>query len=257
MPYSQKKTSRALKNKKLKATVTCSSVRYQMNGWKGTSSTIAWRRTALMVKLLCFWYFVCLGIFGSFILCCQYQCSWLPGKTVPEMTYYVSRGTLSICSLTQLHDVYDALLVEIRWHLLMLCTCPVQHVNEPNCIWYLLWSILAVLVLWCQKWLTDLGRDHILVTTFYCYYYCYYYHIHLTAFFQDNLDKRHQKGKSFWILLEQEMMGWQWHQLDHLQIICISLQTDNHTGYCVESPLLLLLSCFSAFLSSHLSHQRD
>jgi len=25
---------------------------------------------------------------------------------------------------------------------------------------------------------------------------------------------RHQKGKSFWILLEQEMMGWQWHQLD-------------------------------------------
>jgi len=22
---------------------------------------------------------------------------------------------------------------------------------------------------------------------------------------------QHQKGKSFWILLEQEMMGWQWH----------------------------------------------
>jgi len=36
------------------------------------------------------------------ILCCQYQCSWLPGKTVPEMTYltyYMSRGTLSNCSL--------------------------------------------------------------------------------------------------------------------------------------------------------------
>jgi len=39
---------------------------------------------------------------------------------------------------------------------------------------------------------------------------------------------RHQKGKSFWILLEQEMMGWQWHQLDHTQIICTSFQTDNH-----------------------------
>jgi len=26
---------------------------------------------------------------------------------------------------------------------------------------------------------------------------------------------RHQKGKPFWILQEQEMMGWQWHQLDH------------------------------------------
>jgi len=36
----------------------------------------------------------------------------------------------------------------------------------------------------------------------------------------------HQKGKPFWILLEQEMMGWQWHQLDHMQIICTSLQTD-------------------------------
>jgi len=37
---------------------------------------------------------------------------------------------------------------------------------------------------------------------------------------------RHQKGKAFWILLEQEMMGCQWHQLDHMEIICSSLQTD-------------------------------
>jgi len=37
-----------------------------------------------------------------------------------------------------------------------------------------------------------------------------------------------QKGKPFWILLVQEIMGWQWHQLDHMQIICTSLQTDNH-----------------------------
>jgi len=53
------------------------------------------------------------------------------------------------------------------------------------------------------------------------YYFCYY--ICLTAFFQDNL------GKPFWILLEQEMMGWQWHQLDHMQVIC-SLQRDNHAS---------------------------
>jgi len=26
------------------------------------------------------------------------------------------------------------------------------------------------------------------------------------------------------------MMEWQWHQLDHLQIICTSPQTDNHTN---------------------------
>ena len=30
------------------------------------------------------------------------------------------------------------------------------------------------------------------------------------------------------------MMGWQWHQLDHMQIICISLQTDDHSS---TSPL--------------------
>jgi len=35
---------------------------------------------------------------------------------------------------------------------------------------------------------------------------------------------RHQKGKPVWILLEQEMMGCQWHQLDHVQIICTLLQ---------------------------------
>jgi len=32
------------------------------------------------------------------------------------------------------------------------------------------------------------------------------------------------------ILLKQEMMGWQWHQLDHMQIICSLLQTDNHAS---------------------------
>ena len=26
------------------------------------------------------------------------------------------------------------------------------------------------------------------------------------------------------------MMRWQWHQLDHMQIICTSLQTDNHAS---------------------------
>jgi len=41
--------------------------------------------------------------------------------------------------------------------------------------------------------------------------------------------RRHQKGKPFWILLEQEVMGWQWHLLDHMQVICTLLQTDNYT----------------------------
>jgi len=28
--------------------------------------------------------------------------------------------------------------------------------------------------------------------------------------------------------MKQEMIGWQWHQMDHMQMICTSLQTDNH-----------------------------
>jgi len=28
----------------------------------------------------------------------------------------------------------------------------------------------------------------------------------------------------------QEMMGWQWYQLDHMQIISTPLQTDNHAS---------------------------
>jgi len=63
----------------------------------------------------------------------------------------------------------------------------------------------------------------------------YHYYICLTPLFPwATWVSRHQKGKPFWILLEQEMMGWQWHQLDHMQIICTSLQTDNHAS---TSPL--------------------
>jgi len=30
--------------------------------------------------------------------------------------------------------------------------------------------------------------------------------------------------------MKQEMIGWQWHQLDHVQIICTLLQTDKHAS---------------------------
>ena len=40
----------------------------------------------------------------------------------------------------------------------------------------------------------------------------------------------YQKNKPFRILMKQEMLGWQWHQLDHMQIIRTSLQTDNHSN---------------------------
>ena len=61
--------------------------------------------------------------------------------------------------------------------------------------------------------------------------------IRLTAFSRTTWVSRHQKGQPFWILLEQEMAGWEWHQLDHMQIICTSLQTDNHAS---TSPLSFL-----------------
>jgi len=62
-----------------------------------------------------------------------------------------------------------------------------------------------------------------------------YYYIHLTAFYsRTTWVSWYQKGKPFWILLEQEMMGCQWHQLEYTQIICTLLQTDNHAS---TSPL--------------------
>ena len=36
--------------------------------------------------------------------------------------------------------------------------------------------------------------------------------------------------KPICILMMQEMIGWQWHQLNYMQIICTSLQTDNHAS---------------------------
>jgi len=53
-------------------------------------------------------------------------------------------------------------------------------------------------------------------------------------FFRTTWVSQQQKAKPFLILMKQEMMGWRWHQLDHMQIICTSLQTDNHAS---TSPL--------------------
>jgi len=59
--------------------------------------------------------------------------------------------------------------------------------------------------------------------------YCYFMlSIPVQPFSRTTWVSRHYQSKPFWILLEREMMGWQWHQLDHMQIICTSRQTDNH-----------------------------
>jgi len=43
--------------------------------------------------------------------------------------------------------------------------------------------------------------------------------------------------------MKQEMIGRQWHQLDHVQIICILLQTDNHAS--TSTQLFLRSRCSS------------
>jgi len=41
---------------------------------------------------------------------------------------------------------------------------------------------------------------------------------------------RIKNARPIWILMKQDIMGWQWHQLDQVQIICTSLQTDNNAS---------------------------
>jgi len=52
--------------------------------------------------------------------------------------------------------------------------------------------------------------------------------------FTGNLDKLAPQMETIWILLKQEMIGWQWYQLDHMQIIYTLHQTDNDAS---TSPL--------------------
>jgi len=44
-------------------------------------------------------------------------------------------------------------------------------------------------------------------------------------------------------LMKQEMMGWQWQQLDHVQIIRTLLQTDNHAS--TSAVIFLPAGCYS------------
>ena len=52
-------------------------------------------------------------------------------------------------------------------------------------------------------------------------------HSRLTAFFQDYLGRLIPEGQTILDFIEAETTGWQWHQLDHMQVICTLLQTDN------------------------------
>jgi len=51
--------------------------------------------------------------------------------------------------------------------------------------------------------------------------------------------------------MQQEMMGWQWHQLDHMQIICTLLRTDNHAS---TSPLIFAFSALTLLVGRQEGH---
>jgi len=57
--------------------------------------------------------------------------------------------------------------------------------------------------------------------------------------------QRYQKGKRFWSLMKQEIMQWQFHQLDYMQIISTLLRTDNHAS----TALLTFFICQMLFQS--------
>jgi len=68
----------------------------------------------------------------------------------------------------------------------------------------------------------------------FCRNYYYHYYTRLTASFSAAIwVSRYQRGKTSLDLnkaRDDGVLGWQWHQLDHMQTICTSLQTDNHTN---------------------------
>ena len=59
-----------------------------------------------------------------------------------------------------------------------------------------------------------------------CALLCNNTHPHLfNGLFQYNLGESVPDGQTILYFTEAEMMGWQWHQLDHMQVICTSLQS--------------------------------
>jgi len=67
-----------------------------------------------------------------------------------------------------------------------------------------------------------------------------YTHMFNGLFSRTTWVSRHQKGKPFWILLKKEMMGWQWHQLDHMQSFVphsrqITTPVSHHSIFCSKT----------------------
>jgi len=119
------------------------------------------------------------------------------------------------------------------------------------------YSILSVLPLLCCQYPTG----HYYYYYYYYYYYtrltssrfdilacdgrmdgwtdrhCYYYYTTLhpfsSLFSRTTWVSQYHKGKTrlgLNVARDDGVLGWQWHQLDHMQTICTLLQTDNHAN---------------------------
>ena len=98
-----------------------------------------------------------------------------------------------------------------------------------------------------------LGR----ASTYQCFILYYYYYTHLMASFQGQPEQV-QKNKTSLDLNETRedgVVGWQWHQLDHMQTVCTSLQTDNHIN--ISSRSQLWYQCRIKFPSSICSKETE
>ena len=79
-----------------------------------------------------------------------------------------------------------------------------------------------------------------LIVLLYCTYVLVYsstatttLHLFNSLFSSTTWASQYPKGKTSLDLngaKDDVVLGWQWHQLDHIQTICISIQTDNHTN---------------------------
>ena len=162
-----------------------------------------------------------MNIFAS---CCWFTKTWQMMCTVAVITCCTispidclsvhNAYTFCTCSVCSRTAGLSVLVITIKRLVKCLCSCSMNYHIQ---IFYTLeWEHLVGVSSYAMQ------RDSTTMNN-----------TRLTVFFHGNSVSWHQKGKQLWILMKQEMMGWQWHQLDYMQIICTLLQIDDHTGICI------------------------
>ena len=102
-----------------------------------------------------------------------------------------------------------------------------------GCVKYFVYSRVSRLIFWGESastffWLRTSANDLAFLRHPVENAANYYTHLMASLTWQPG-QVSNRKAEPFWVIMKQEMTGWQWHQLDHMQIIHTSLQTDNST----------------------------